>query len=92
MTKAPPKASERTACWEARDAYFACLDSAVGGRLWLQGLRPSSYSEIIAVDPLRPQVAPDTRQNAPLFVCRSSKKDFDSKCLASWVLQFHRDL
>ena len=82
MTQKPPTSNERKQCWEARDAYFECLDQ---NGLWLQGLKPSSHEQVLAVDPLHIQAEPDTRKNRELYVCRKSKEGFDRNCLASWV-------
>lgn len=80
--KKPPSASERKACWAARDAYFECLNL---NHLWIQGLAPSSYEEMVAVDPLHLSPLPDNYSNRKLYACRALKKIFDSDCLASWV-------
>ena len=46
----PPTAKERSKCWKARDEYFNCLDQ---NNLWLQGLAPKDYKEILEIDPLK---------------------------------------
>ena len=78
----PPTSQERKACWQARDAYFECLDE---NGLWLQGLAPETYDDIVKVDPLRLQFQPDTRSHSKLYTCRKFKELFDNQCLASWV-------
>ena len=46
----PPTSKERSTCWKARDEYFSCLDNH---SLWLQGLCPRDYKEILEIDPLK---------------------------------------
>ncbi|KAJ3016807.1 hypothetical protein HKX48_003871 [Thoreauomyces humboldtii] len=87
----PPTRSDRSKCWKARDAYFACLDA---NNLYLQGLAPQTHKEVIAIDPKRLTVVAETDPNLPkaerkrLFACKKFKEAFDDDCLASWVLHF----
>lgn len=84
----PPSRSARSKCWAARDAYFACLDS---NDLWLQGLRPQTHEEIIAIDPQRAPVKSESdkslskEEKGKLFACKEMKAMFEKDCLPSWV-------
>lgn len=84
MTK-PPTKEDREKCWKARDSYFNCLDQ---NGLWLDALKPESYEEAIAVDPLKPILAKNTYKNAHLFTCSNLKKLFETSCLDSWAWHF----
>ncbi|KAJ3047110.1 hypothetical protein HK097_000231, partial [Rhizophlyctis rosea] len=87
----PPTRQARAKCWAARDAYFQCLDSH---SLWLQGLKPSSYSEVVSIDPTKPNIIAENdktvgkEQRRELYACRKEKDGFDRDCLASWVSHF----
>jgi hypothetical protein len=80
--KKPPTSQERKACWEARDAYFECLTKH---DLWLQGVKPQNYQQVLEIDPLHLEAASDTRRNKELYLCRQFKNSFDKHCLGSWV-------
>lgn len=90
-----PDRTARSKCWAARDMYFACLDAH---ELWLDGLKPGSYEEIVAIDPANPPMTKKptssswfggSNQKTPakndLFTCRKALEAFQSDCLPSWV-------
>ncbi|KAI8817587.1 uncharacterized protein EV422DRAFT_219704 [Fimicolochytrium jonesii] len=87
----PPSRSARSRCWQARDAYFACLDAH---NLYLHGLAPQTHEEIIALDPQRLTIASEKDRKLSkeakqkLFACKAAKAEFDKECLASWVQHF----
>jgi cytochrome c oxidase assembly factor 6 len=80
-----PSRSERDQCYATRDAYFKCLDEH---DLWLQGLKPTTYDQVVEIDPLDLKLEPDTRKNAHLYTCRQFKLMWDQSCLPSWVQHF----
>ncbi|KAI9012806.1 hypothetical protein BC832DRAFT_529073 [Gaertneriomyces semiglobifer] len=88
---APPTKTTRAKCWAARDTYFACLDDH---NLWLQGLRPQTHEEIIALDAKRPIIRSESdrsltkKEREDLYICRKMKEMFDQSCLPSWVNHF----
>jgi hypothetical protein len=82
-----PTKSSRLQCWEARDAYFECLDKH---GLWLNGVLPKSYKETLAMDLslIPPPTDPSTlskEQKAVLYTCQSARDFFEKQCLPSWV-------
>ena len=79
-----PTKEERQACWDARDAYFECLDK---NQLWLSGLKPAP-EEIPELDPTQPPIQPHNWSNGSLYTCKQLSKLFNSKCLPSWVWHF----
>ncbi|KAL2911196.1 hypothetical protein HK105_209347 [Polyrhizophydium stewartii] len=87
----PPTRDARKRCWAARDAYFSCLDA---NGLWLHGLAPTQYDEIVRIDPTRPPVASESdrslsrEQRAKLFTCANAKAFYESECLGSWSVHF----
>lgn len=51
MSPAFPDKNKRKQCWAARDVYFTCLNE---NGLWLDGLKPANYEEILKIDPTKP--------------------------------------
>ncbi|KAJ3292518.1 hypothetical protein HK104_005216 [Borealophlyctis nickersoniae] len=86
---APPTRSARAACWAARDAYFDCLDS---NNLWLEGLAPATYDEVVAVDPTKIKIKSEKELSGAdrnrLYSCRKMREMFEKDCLPSWVSHF----
>ncbi|KAH6565851.1 hypothetical protein BASA50_000072 [Batrachochytrium salamandrivorans] len=87
----PPTRSERSKCWSARDAYFACLDER---KLWLHGFAPTDYDEIVKLDPLAKHGKSEgdrtltKEERGKLFTCSQTKLFFEKECLPSWVYHF----
>lgn len=98
----PPSGESRKQCWEARDAYFACLDER---ELWLDGFKPLSYTEVVELDfqsmkkpshslhNLKRAQASESKGSgepnlASLQACRMFREMYESKCLPSWVMHF----
>ncbi|KAI8901470.1 cytochrome oxidase c subunit VIb-domain-containing protein [Globomyces pollinis-pini] len=92
MSLKPPSKSSRKDCWNARDAYFKCLDD---NGLWLNGLLPESHNDIIQLDPLhlnnhikQNNNTLSKKQKDTLFVCDHLNQLYNNNCLPSWVYHF----
>lgn len=86
MSKTPPSHKDRKKCWKARDEYFACLNTH---NLWLHGLSPQSYTDILAIDPTNTNISttPLTRaEKNNLNACKKMLSAFEKECLPSWVI------
>ena len=70
----------REKCYSAKSIYFNCLDT---NNLWLSGLNPKSYQEIINVNP-----ADESLINLPSIKCLPEFSRFKESCLNSWVVHF----
>jgi cytochrome c oxidase assembly factor 6 len=83
----PPSKTSRTECYQARDAYFECLDKH---KLWLDGLAPVGQ-EAIALDPVNPVISQKGyfESKTGKFACHDLKLFFESQCLPSWARHFN---
>ncbi|KAJ3225130.1 hypothetical protein HK099_007335 [Clydaea vesicula] len=91
MSNNHPNQSKRAQCWEARDFYFNCLNR---NDLWLVGLNPKTYDEILNVNITNPAIKCEKDKNLTkeerreLFKCKPELLNFEKSCLKSWVTHF----